>query len=322
MKRLFLLSTFLMGLYVLSGCVINQGSPEATQTSDTISTEDVGESEDILTTEMQISNEDAYWKITQYGSDDGSQYMFYTVESNNGDLVIIDGGYTSHKDFVKSVIQGYDNHVTAWIITHPHPDHVGAFNEIISGNSITVDTIYTIPVNQKRYEETAAGYDDYPTCEKFLSLVRDMDNVVYLQEGDELNLIGLKMKVFHSWDEQVDTLSSDLCNNGSMVFKLYAEQESMLFCSDVESPMEGKLVSKYGNELRSDYVQCAHHGNWGLSIGFYELVSPRIAFMDAPPFVIDPEDSIFDGYLLKKHFIENNIQIYRFTTAPNSIILK
>lgn len=270
-------------------------------------------------------NDIAEWKITQYGSDDGSQYMFYTIESSDGGFVIVDGGYTYDEDIVRSVIEQHNNHVTAWIITHPHPDHVGAFNRVVSGNEdnkIVIDNVYTVPVNRERYKETAASYDDYPSYETFLSLISSMENVVYLREGDELDLIGLQMKVLHSWDEQVDTLSSDLCNNGSMVFKLLGSEDSMLFCADVESPVENELIGKYADELKADYVQCAHHGNWGLSTAFYDLVSPKAAFMDAPSVIIDEENHIFDGYLLRDYFIKNNIHIYRFTTAPNEIILR
>ncbi len=312
MKKLNrLISLLILMEILLGGCAMVPGVPQ--------------QDPEEITKEKEMTESHSSWKITQYGSDDGSQYMFYTIESNDGRFVIIDGGYTYYEDLVRSVIEQHNNHVTAWIITHPHPDHVGAFNRVIAGdsqNKITIDTIYTVPVNKDRYKETAASYDDYPSYETFLSLIASMENIVYLHEGDEMDLIGLRMKVLHSWDEQIDTLSSDLCNNGSMVFKLYGKKDSMLFCADVESPVEAEIIAKYENELKSDYVQCAHHGNWGLSVAFYDLVSPKAAFMDAPSVILDEENYIFDAYLLRNYFIAKQIPIYRFTTAPNEIVLQ
>jgi hypothetical protein len=70
------------------------------------------------------------WTVTQYGNPDVTNSMFYTVTDLYGNLVIIDGGYESDAESVRQIISEYDNHVSAWIITHPHPDHAGAFNVI------------------------------------------------------------------------------------------------------------------------------------------------------------------------------------------------
>ena len=48
--------------------------------------------------------------------------------------MLIDGGHTTDADEVREVIKEHGNHVAAWILTHPHPDHVGAFNEIMKND--------------------------------------------------------------------------------------------------------------------------------------------------------------------------------------------
>ena len=73
------------------------------------------------------------WKVTQYGSDsDFQQSMFYTIKGSNGKLIVIDGGWDYDAKRVRDTIKKLGGKVNLWIITHPHPDHVGAFNQIFA----------------------------------------------------------------------------------------------------------------------------------------------------------------------------------------------
>ncbi len=265
------------------------------------------------------------WTVTQYGSSGENQMMFYTITNPKGQLVIIDGGWDTDAGEVRRVIDGHGGHVDAWIITHPHPDHVGAFNAIMAANtdgSVVVDRILTVPVNGDRYRETAHTYDVIEAYEIFDLLTKDADNVEYLRENDTFSVIGLEAKVLHSWDENVDALPDHLCNDGSMMFRVEGKRDSMLFCADVQSEMEEFILPEHREELKADYVQCAHHGNWGLTTDFYDIVSPKAAFFDAPSSVIDNEDSRYDGYLLRDYFADAGIPVYRPETAPNRITLR
>lgn len=265
------------------------------------------------------------WTLTQYGSEDGNQMMFYSITNSRDQLVLIDGGWDTDAERVREVIEAHGGHVDAWVITHPHPDHCGAFNAIMAANtdgSVVVDKIYTTPVNRKRYQETAHDYDMIDAYETFYILTKDADNVVYLKEGDAFDLIGLTGKVLHAWDEHVDALKDHLCNDGSLMFRLDALKDSILFCGDVQTEMEPFINDIHRDELKATYVQCGHHGNWGLSEDFYDLVSPEAAFVDAPSSIIDDESGVYDGWKLRDYFREKDVMVFRFETAPNTVVLK
>lgn len=265
------------------------------------------------------------WKITQYGNSQGAQSQFYTIEKD-GKLVIIDGGWDYQYENVMSVIDKYDGKIDSWIITHPHFDHVGAFNYIMQStelkSKIDIGKIYTVEVNQKRYKETAQEYDIYEDYEIFDSIMKNMDKVTYLHDGDELEILGLKMNVLSAWDKDVDSLPDHLCNNGSLMFKLIGNEESILFCADVQSEMEDLITNRNGKEaLQADYVQCGHHGNWGLSTSFYDDVNPRVAFLDGPGWLYQTRDDIYDGYKTMDYFIEEGVTVYTFDSSPHIITL-
>lgn len=265
------------------------------------------------------------WTVTQYGSDEGNQKMFYAITNSKHELLLVDGGWDTDAELVRSVIDEHNGHVNAWIITHPHPDHCGAFNAIMAANtdgSVVVDKIYSTRVNRRRYEETARDFDVIEAYEIFDTLTKDADNVVYLEEGDAFDVIGLTGSVLHAWDSHVDALSVNLLNDGSLMFRLDAMRDSILFCGDVQSEMEKYIVPQHKNKLKATYVQCGHHGNWGLSRRFYELVDPVGAFVDAPSSIIDDEDGPYDGHLLRDYFQKKGVVLYRYSTAPNTVILR
>ncbi len=259
--------------------------------------------------------------ITRYGNASGGQLMCYTIEDQNGNLAIIDGGYKSDAAMLREIIRKHNDHVSAWIITHPHPDHVGALNAILSApGNIRIDQIYTVPVNDERYRETAQSYDRFDVYETFRNLTKNVDNISYVSENEEFDLLGLHMKVLHAWDETTDELSVDLCNNGSMVFVLEGKQEKMLFLSDMQSEAEGYLLERHKDELQTDYVQASHHGNWGATLSFYGALSPRTVFMDAPDWLLR-ENAGYDAHILKGFFESRGIPVLTFSSAPNVIRL-
>lgn len=271
----------------------------------------------------ESSTENTGWRITQHGENDGNQQTFYTIEDVQGGLIIIDGGYDYGADAVRKIIAEHDNHVEAWIISHPHPDHVGAFNAIMENpGTITVGNVYTVEIDGEVYGETAQDYDQYDVYEKFVLLTDGMDNVVYVRENDEWDVLGLHFKALHVWNDETEGLDGNLCNNGSMVFTVQGREDKMLFCSDLESDGQQPVIDRHEKELDVDYVQLGHHGNWGLSREFYEYTSPRAVFFDAPDWLVDMRENIYDAYMLKDYFLEKNVLVYSFGTAPNIIEIK
>ena len=65
-----------------------------------------------------------------------------------------------------------------------------------------------------------------------------------------------------------------------------------------------------------------HHGYGGLSDEFYGLVKPKIAFFDAPDWLMFNESGYYDNQENAQLMRDMGSEIYSFSTAPNQIILK
>ena len=145
---------------------------------------------------------------------------------------------------------------------------------------------------------------------------------IYLNENDELEVAGLHMKVLHTWNEHTEGLNVNLLNNGSMMFVLSGEEDSMLFCSDVENETEAIVLEEHLEDLEVDYIQLGHHGNWGMTTLFYDNTNPRGVFFDVSNLIMDKTDGAYDAWQMKEYFMNRGVEIYELRTAPNKIVLE
>ena len=264
----------------------------------------------------------AEYVVTQYPDATGVQGTFYTI-ANDDFLIIIDGGWAENSDAVRSVIAEHGNVVDAWIISHPHQDHAGAFNEIYANpGDITIRAIYDNGFDYDFIEASGEPYDDITVMETYHALTEGADNLTHLKRGDSLSICGLTLDVYNAYDDTVLAAvgdEKDYQNNASLLFKISSENSSMLFCSDIKYDMNDTLLAAYRDSISCDYVQTGHHGNWSFSNEFYEATGASVYFIDAPSSITDNAD--FPASTMKED-LQKNGTVLDFRTAPNSVTLK
>ena len=274
----------------------------------------------VLTDNNSESNVINEWIITQHGRND-INLSFYTIYNEEKGLIVVDGGWTDDAANVREVMDELGGHIDAWILTHPHQDHIGAFNLLYNElEGITVDKIYTVKMATPEECMEVAPWDSTDAYNDFLAL--NIADITYVYPDDQFDICGLKFEILSTYDENVKDLSNDYLNDGSMMFKVTNTNESMLFCADVRINMSNFLVDKYGTTLKADYLQMAHHGYGGLSDEFYSLVNPKVAFFDAPDWLMYDETGKYDNPQNAAFIQSLNAEIFSFNTSPNSIVLK
>ena len=261
--------------------------------------------------------------VTQYADATGVQGTFYTI-TNDTTLIIIDGGWADNASAVREVIAAHGNHVNAWILSHPHQDHAGAFNQIYAApDGITIDAIYDNGFDYDFIEAAGEPYDDITVMETYHALTRDASNVTHLHRGDVLSICGLTFSVLNAYDDTVLQNvgdEKDYQNNASLLLKVSSVNSSMLFCSDIKYDMNDSLLAACKDQLACDYVQTGHHGNWSFSEEFYDAAGASVYFIDAPSSITDNAD--FPASTLKSDLLAKGKTVLDFSTAPNTVTLK
>lgn len=261
--------------------------------------------------------------VTQYPDATGAQGTFYTIESDSC-FIIIDGGWAGNAGALRDVIAAHGNRVDAWILSHPHQDHAGAFNEIYADPSgIIIDAIYDNGPDYEFIGSVGEPYDDITVMETYRSLTEEAENVTHLKRGDSLSICGLTFDVYNAFDDIVIQNvgeEKDYQNNASLLFKVSSKNSSMLFCSDIKYDMDAYLLGACRDMLSCDYVQTGHHGSWSFSDEFYDAADGDVYFIDAPPSITGSTD--FPASELKRGLSEKRKLVLDFSTAPNSVTLK
>lgn len=277
----------------------------------------------------KILNQNTLWIINQYGNNDRSQLMCYTIEGNRNGLVIVDGGFEDDEETLKileNTIKKHNNKVDAWILTHFDTDHAGAFMAIYNKNKdLELGKLYVQDTpDLETCKSKATWYDGWDLYERYLNL--NIFQKTFLHTGDEINdIIGLRLEVLCAYDNWIGEEMENLLNNGSIVFKLYGNKEAIMFCGDVQDKKIGEfLVNKYGGRLSSDYLQVPHHGNNSLGEEFYKLVNPRIAFFPAPEWIMKNTNNVdwFTAPQIWEFLRNRGVKTYYFRNSPAKIIMK
>lgn len=261
--------------------------------------------------------------VTQYPDATGVQATFYTI-ANEDTLILIDGGWAENEAAVRKVIAAHGNKVDAWIISHPHKDHAGAFNAILANpNGIVIDQIYDNGFDYDFIMAAGEPYDDITVMETYHALTKDLPNVTHFRRGDVHNICGLTFSVYNAYDDIVLANvgdEQDYQNNASLLLKVSSANSSILFCSDIKYDMDAYLLQSCGDALACDYVQTGHHGNWSFSEAFYEKTGASVFFFDAPTDIT--ENPSFPASTLKDSLAAQNKTVLDFGTALNTVTLK
>ena len=221
-------------------------------------------------------------ELWMLGSATGAQNLSIVIKSPNGKLVVIDGGWEADADKLSSLIQQQGGKVDAWLITHPHEDHVGALCAILNDSSrkIKIDKIYcslAAPDWYRQVSPTGAGIaDQLLNAFTKLSVGTVTNNI---GRGTEINIDDVNIRVLNN--RGVYTYNG--VNNSSMVYKIRVSGQSILILGDLAYDGGKDLIKTCtAAELKSDIVQMAHHGQQGVDQDAYTLIAPTTCLWPTP----------------------------------------
>ena len=221
-------------------------------------------------------------ELWMLGSTTGAQNLSIVIKSPHGKLIVIDGGWEADADKLSSLILQQGGKVDAWLITHPHEDHVGALCAILNdtGRKIKIDKIYSSLATPDWYHQvspTGAGIADQ-LLSAFAKLpVGTVTNNI--GRGTEINIDDVNIRVLNN--RGVYTYNG--VNNSSMVYKIRVSGQQILILGDLAYDGGKDLIRTCtATELKSDIVQMAHHGQQGVDQDAYALIVPTTCLWPTP----------------------------------------
>lgn len=226
------------------------------------------------------------------------QMMSYVVKTQDGSLVVIDGGNKGDAEsllsFLYEVSGGKTPVVRTWFLTHNHIDHVDAFSRIMLEfpDKVIVERVVCKMIDHSFFltcnDDGAYGRDDLLRAFEILGY----DKIVTPSVGDVFTLDNAEFEILYTTE---DKFRHNYMNNSSMVFMMRAEGQRVLFLGDLGEEGGDRVLEMHPSEkLKCDLVQMAHHGQNGVKRSFYEAVEPKGCLWPTPKWLWDNDAGL--GY--------------------------
>ncbi len=208
-----------------------------------------------LSTMEELGEGKAYFHFIDVGQGDS------TLITSGGKAVVIDTGSVDKGDTVIDYVTRYTTEVEYLILTHPHEDHMGSADQVLS--SIEVKNVIM-----------PDAYSDSAFFSRFLDVVEEKGiNVIEAVPGDVYEIGEMTVTILAPLEKEYDNL-----NNYSIVARVDVGDTSALFTGDAEKEMEEALLRRYSAELDCDLYQAGHHGSsTSNTVDFIAAVAPTAA---------------------------------------------
>jgi len=181
----------------------------------------------------------------------------------NQTACLIDGGYPTATDkLLKYLAKQNIKDLTAAILTHPHPDHIGGLYGVIAAG-IKVKQIYS--PWQLNSTEIPAGFRNLVQNRNIeFVVVKDQQTI---QLPDDISL-----EVLHP-----ETIVSDM-NDSSLVTYLDGFGNGVLLAADIGPTAQERLIKLHSDIFPVSILKAPHHGGHSIE-SFYKTAQPDLTII-------------------------------------------
>ena len=220
-----------------------------------------------------------------------SQNLSCVMKTKEGAVIVVDGGRDVDAPHLAEVIQEWGGHVDAWLLTHPHSDHVGAITEILNMDPmpLSIDKVYYSFLDkeflgQEQVARRDSDLECYDQVTEALAKLPETEKCDTLTKGQTISVAGAEITVMN----EPFACTENSFNNSSVAYRVEMGGKRILFLGDMGwQAGEDFLANHTQEELKSDVLQMAHHGQRGVEEALYQAISPEVCLWPTPDWLWD-----------------------------------
>ena len=237
----------------------------------------------------------------------------------DGSFIIEDGGHFTDgqaealHDFLSAHSEGRI-HVAAWLFSHAHADHIGAFIDYIRKFRDTEIKTLVYRFQQMDLSHVSADWksnDEYAPLRELYVAVKEClpdVNIIHPVRGETYRFGSLSFEVLYTYLDAEEKITD--FNDHSIVYRADCGETRILLLGDAAALASRELL-KAPEKLACDIVQVAHHGSFGMAKEVYELTGARVALWPAARYEMAKNEKLSaNRYLLfesdMKHILSND----------------
>lgn len=240
-------------------------------------------------------------ELTMLKSQSKGQMMSFLLETKEGSLIVIDGGRWDDGDYLVEQIKKRGGHVSAWLLTHTHTDHVGALIKILQneadgeGAGIQIDNFYYNFAATEWY--ALHDQEELGTADTIIKLLNAQppEKLHMVGKGDVITVDEVDIRVMNDrYEPDEDHVGDNDGNDAGLAYRAVVNNRSILFLGDLGEVRGQMLLDDVGADgLKADMVQMAHHGQNGVGEAVYQAVDPSVCLWPTPQWLWDNEGDRF-----------------------------
>lgn len=209
--------------------------------------------------------------------------MSYIIKLDNGEFLVIDSGSNGCSKYVfdrlMELNDGKDAVIANWMFTHFHIDHVGGFVTFVANDEfmkhVKIKSVtYNFP--QKQVLDTAVGAGDVNNMRAWKSTVEKTGARVYqARTGQRYYFGNAEVELLFTYEDLMPfNIFGDRTNPTSNICSLKIDGQRFIIMGDACGEASSLCVKRYGEWLKSDFVQLSHHGmgDGGTDVEFYKNI--------------------------------------------------
>lgn len=262
--------------------------------------------------------------LYQLGPDTDMLMMGYVIKTTNDKYIVIDGGSAGGSEgYILNALQDITGQeipeIEAWFLSHLHDDHVMEFCDLAryyvpEFADIKINNVYFNFPSEKFMKKTEGGnyafirdrvaesYDTFLGEGEF-----EKTNGKNVFEGDTIYIDDVKIDILLTvTDEEKETNINDT----SLIFRVTMADQTVLFLGDAGVAEGKRLLEKYGEDLKSDFVQMAHHGQGGVDKDVYEAINPTVCLWPAPRWVFNNINGNLQSFTVRQWMIDIGVKYH------------
>lgn len=229
------------------------------------------------------------------------------IQLEDGSFLLIDGGLgntTYNKDsatlwnFLSSKAPAGEKPRITWLVTHIHTDHRALFQKFIPSYKDKINlelVVWNMPdfneLEAKYTPDWQEGGSSPKPAKNYATPVATLQNIIKtnfpktpiytVHSGEKLYLPGCEVE-FLSCHEDYYLNKFRWINDTSLTCRITMQGKTMMVFGDTTHSVSNAIITPaYGNYIKSDILQVAHHGNGEGTLATYKAVAADICLWSA-----------------------------------------
>ena len=209
----------------------------------------------------------------------------------DGRFIIVDGGYKNDDRVyaaLRDLVPSGKITIAAWFITHPHNDHYRGFTDFITNHSTDSSiVIERLMLNFANAESFYAVEDGDKTVEWDVNFIYNTIKeyapdltITQVHTGQIIDFGDATMEILYTMEDLMPKELPNI-NDSSMAIRLKMGGSSFMILGDTCYESGPIMHKMWGEYLKSDIVQIAHHGQWPSVESIYHDIAAEVVIVPA-----------------------------------------